>query len=87
MKLRTDILHLLAIAVAMVSLFLSCADDMGVEGVLPGGDAQQKGEMVRFAAGTTTNQVNSRAGSGLNETPGENKKEPPAGEVDLFGFL
>ena len=54
----------------MVSLFLSCADDMGVEGVLPGGDAQQKGEMVRFAAGTTTNQVNSRAGSGLNETPG-----------------
>ena len=54
----------------MVSLLLSCADDMGVEGVLPGGDAQQKGEMVRFAAGTTTNQVNSRAGSGLNETPG-----------------
>lgn len=24
---------------------------------------------------------------GLNETPGENGKESPAGEVDLFGFL
>ena len=53
----------------MMSLLFSCADDIGVEGNLPSGDGQHTGEMVLFAAGTTSNAVNSRAG-GVSETPG-----------------
>ena len=61
----------------MMSLLFSCADDIGVEGNLPSGDGQHTGEMVLFAAGTTSNAVNSRAG-GVSETPGATYYMPDA---------
>lgn len=61
----------------MMLLLFSCADDIGVEGNLPSGDGQHTGEMVLFAAGTTSNAVNSRAG-GVSETPGATYYMPNA---------